>query len=228
VTPPDPVAEPLNDPVAEPVDGPGADPVVGVLLAAGGGRRMGGPKALLRDPGGRTFVDRAVGVLREGGCRQVLVVLGAAADEVAAALAEAGWTAGTGVDVVVAGEWATGMGASLRRGLSALATGAALSGGRPSDACAALVTLVDLPDVTAGVVARLLAAGTAPDTLARVAYDGVAGHPVLLGADHWAGVAATADGDRGARDYLAARPVTLVECGDLATGRDVDRPADLR
>ena len=48
------------------------------------------------------------------------------------------------------------------------------------------------------------------------------GHPVLLGRDHWAGVAATATGDAGARDYLRGRDVTLVECGDLATGRDVD------
>jgi len=50
---------------------------------------------------------------------------------------------------------------------------------------------------------------------------------VLIGADHWAGVAATASGDRGARDYLATHEVTLVECGDLASGRDVDSPADL-
>jgi hypothetical protein len=37
-------------------------------------------------------------------------------------------------------------------------------------------------------------------------------------------VAATATGDRGARDYLAAHDVVLVECGDLATGVDVDSP----
>jgi hypothetical protein len=45
---------------------------------------------------------------------------------------------------------------------------------------------------------------------------------VLLGRDHWAGVADSATGDRGARDYLAAREVTAVECGDLATGEDRD------
>ena len=58
--------------------------------------------------------------------------------------------------------------------------------------------------------------------LARAAYDGVPGHPVLLGRDHWAGVNAAATGDRGARDYLATADVVLVECGDLASGRDVD------
>ena len=54
--------------------------------------------------------------------------------------------------------------------------------------------------------------------LARAAYDGVPGHPVLLGRDHWAGVVGRRRGDRGARDYLAAHDVDLVECGDLATG----------
>jgi CTP:molybdopterin cytidylyltransferase MocA len=58
--------------------------------------------------------------------------------------------------------------------------------------------------------------------LARAAYDGVPGHPVLFGRDHWPGVLETAHGDRGARAYLAGRDVELVECGDLATGHDVD------
>ncbi|MFC7504207.1 nucleotidyltransferase family protein, partial [Nocardioides sp. GCM10030258] len=61
-----------------------------------------------------------------------------------------------------------------------------------------------------------------PGSLARATYDGRPGHPVLLGHDHWAAVAAGADGDRGARDYLATHPLELVECGDLATGHDVD------
>jgi nicotine blue oxidoreductase len=51
---------------------------------------------------------------------------------------------------------------------------------------------------------------------------------VLLGRGHWAGVASTATGDRGARDYLRDRDVVTVECGDLATGRDVDTPDQFR
>jgi hypothetical protein len=47
---------------------------------------------------------------------------------------------------------------------------------------------------------------------------------VLIGREHWAGVVASAQGDLGARAYLDANEVLLVECGDLATGRDVDRP----
>ena len=69
---------------------------------------------------------------------------------------------------------------------------------------------------------RVLAAATGPDVLARAIYDGRPGHPVLLGRDHWAGVIEGATGDEGAKGYLAGRHPTLVECGDLADGHDVD------
>lgn len=174
--------------------------VHGVLLAAGAGRRYGGPKALV--PG---WLDAAVGVLRDGGCAGVTVVLGAAAQDVSV-------PAGTGV--VVAEDWAEGMGASLRAGLRAA----------PDGPVAVVVHLVDLPDVGSATVARLLAGEVEDTTLRRAAYDGVPGHPVLLGRAHWAGVMASARGDRGARAYLAEQPTALVECGDLATGADVDEP----
>ncbi|MFD0805464.1 NTP transferase domain-containing protein [Nocardioides caeni] len=187
----------------------------GLLLAAGAGRRMGQPKALVRDATGRPWLTRVVRVLLAGGCDRVVVVLGAAADEAEWLLAD-GLPDLTRVDVVRAHDWQAGMGASLRAGLDALAE---------AGPDAALVHLVDLPDVGAEVVARVLAAaGPGATTLARASYDGVPGHPVLLGRDHWAGVADAAAGDQGARHYLAANAPTLVECGDLATGVDVDRP----
>ncbi len=59
--------------------------------------------------------------------------------------------------------------------------------------------------------------------LARATYEGRPGHPVLLGRAHWDGVIEAATGDQGARGYLAGRDdVEPVECGDLATGLDVD------
>jgi CTP:molybdopterin cytidylyltransferase MocA len=191
---------------------------VGLLLAAGAGRRMGTPKALLRDAGGRSFVDRALEVLCDGGCERLTVVLGAAADEARQALDVAGW----GQDrarVLVAEDWSEGMGASLRCGLRSLADDPVGE--------AALVTLVDLPDVGPAVLRRVVAAGTGPAALVRATYGGRPGHPVLLGRDHWAGVAAVARGDHGARDYLAAHPHVTCECGDLSDGHDVDRPDDL-
>jgi CTP:molybdopterin cytidylyltransferase MocA len=199
--------------------------VAGLLLAAGEGRRMGTPKALLHDAAGVPYLDRTVGTLLEGGCASVTVVLGAAAEEARALLDEAGWTGDDAVVVVEAADWSTGMGASLRAGLASLMSPGP---GSPGGVVAALVTLVDLPDVGEDVVRRLLASGpVGPDTLARASYDGAPGHPVLLGRDHWAGVVGTAAGDRGARDYLATHEVRAVECGDLATGRDLDRPEDL-
>ncbi len=179
----------------------------GLLLAAGAGRRMGSPKALVRDADDTSWLQRAVQVLATGGCAPVYVVLGAAADEARALLD------GLDAEVVVADDWADGMSASLRAGLAAVT-------GEQS----ALVSLVDLPDVSAAVVARVLETGSAADVLARATYDGRPGHPVLIGRDHWEQVVGTAHGDAGARDYLATRDIALVECGDLASGRDVDRP----
>lgn len=179
----------------------------GLLLAAGAGRRMGRPKALVDD-----WLVRSLGVLADGGCESLTVVLGAAADEARGRVP-------AGVDVVVADDWASGMGASLAAGLAALDGTAA---------GAALVHLVDLPDVGADVVARLLATPYDAATLRRAAYDDRAGHPVLLGRDHWDGVRAAASGDRGARDYLRVREVEQVECGDLAGGIDVDSRVDNR
>jgi CTP:molybdopterin cytidylyltransferase MocA len=177
----------------------------GLLLAAGAGSRLGTPKALVHDDAG-SWLARATETLREGGCDDVTVVLGAAADEAL------GLLDGLGVDVVIAADWAEGMSASLRAGLAAM----------PAEAEAAVVLLVDLPDVTAAVVRRVVAGGAGPDALARATFEGRPGHPVLLGRHHWAAVSATAAGDRGARDYLAGSDVRLVECGDLATGDDVD------
>jgi nicotine blue oxidoreductase len=188
---------------------------VGLVLAAGAGRRMGGPKALVRlTDGGPTLVETAVARVTDAGCDRVVVVVGAAGDEVAALVD------GRGAQVVQAADWDEGMGASLRAGLAHLGAG---------DDDLALVTLVDLPDVGAEVVRRVLEAAS-PDgraALARAAYDGVPGHPVALGRDHWAAVITTARGDRGARDHLRATPHHLIECGDLATGRDLDTVGDL-
>jgi CTP:molybdopterin cytidylyltransferase MocA len=175
---------------------------------------MGRPKALVVGADGTPWLHAALARLQEGGCRRLTVVLGASAEEAAQLVAQAP-VAHEDVHVVVAADWAEGMGASLRTGLAAT----------DPVADAVLVTLVDLPDVTADVVRRVVAAGTGPGDLARATYAGTPGHPVLIGRDHWQGVREGATGDKGARDYLAAHGVVPVECGDLATGRDVDTPA---
>ncbi|MEV5716122.1 nucleotidyltransferase family protein [Amycolatopsis mediterranei] len=186
-------------------------PVAGLLLAAGAGRRFGGPKALV-EVDGEPLVLRALRTLAAAGCAPVLVVVGAAADEVRALLPDP-------ARAVLAEDWATGMGASLRAGLAAL--------DNTEHTVAALVHLVDLPWAGPDIVARVAAHASA-ETVARAAYDGVPGHPVLLGRRWWGEIAGAARGDRGARDWLATRAdLTLIECGDLGSGRDVDRPGDL-
>ncbi|MER5855633.1 nucleotidyltransferase family protein [Streptomyces sp. NPDC059688] len=189
--------------------------VAGLLLAAGGGRRLGGrPKALLEHRG-RPLVEHAVGVLRAAGCGRVHVVLGAGADDVRkrAELDDC--------VLVENPDWAEGMGTSLRAGLESLAG----TGVR-----AALVSLVDQPGIGPAAVARVLGAYEDETSLVSAAYDGRRGHPVLFGSAHWAGIAATATGDRGARVYLKehANSVGLVECADVAQPYDIDTAADLR
>ena len=186
----------------------GVHPAAGVLLAAGAGRRMGTPKALVHDPDGTSWLRRSVAVLRRGGCAPVVVVLGAESGPAAALLID------QDVTLVVADDWVEGMGASLRAGLARLLS---------TDSTVAVISLVDLPDVGPDVVERVAeAAGDGAAVLARAAYEGVPGHPVVIGRDHWPAVISCAVGDRGARDFLSGRTVELVECGDLAHGFDVD------
>jgi len=187
--------------------------VAGLVLAAGGGSRYGSPKALVRLRG-RLLVERAADLLAAGGCDPVVVVLGAAADQVLAAAR----LPRTGVRAVVNPDWPTGMGSSLRVGLAAV----------PAEAEAVVVTLVDTPGLGPESVRRLVAAGD-PDGAAQATYGGRRGHPVLLGRTVIAEVAAAATGDRGAGPWLAAHPerVRLVPCDGTGDPRDVDVPDDL-
>jgi CTP:molybdopterin cytidylyltransferase MocA len=180
----------------------------GVVLAAGGGRRYGMPKALVAYEG-KLLVERAAGTLREAGVARRVVVLGARADEVRAAAPHL-------PPVVINPAWPTGLGSSLRAGLESLID---------TPAQAAVILLVDMPGVTATAVRRVTG-HAAPDALVMGGYDTRRGHPVLIGRDHWAGVIATATGDRGARDYLRAHAarVRVVPVGDVADDRDLDVP----
>ncbi|GAB2451170.1 nucleotidyltransferase family protein [Conyzicola lurida] len=173
-----------------------------MVLAAGAGRRMGTPKALLSTAAGESWVGIACRLLLEAGCERVVVVLGASAASVVVPTDAA-------IQSVVNEDWASGMGSSLRVGLEA------------ASGDAALIAVVDMPELPVAVVRRVLATG-AP--LVRAVFDGKPGHPVLIGAAHWAAAIATLGGDRGARAYLDAHGVVDVECGDLYDGHDVDTP----
>jgi CTP:molybdopterin cytidylyltransferase MocA len=179
----------------------------GLLLAAGEGRRLGTPKALV-EIGGVRLTDRGVRMLHEAGCTPVIVVTGAARVDVAGAV------------VVHNPAWRTGMGSSLRAGLSALAP----------DCPAVVIALVDQPRVTAEAVRRLREAYESGARVAVAAYAGRLRNPVLIAREHFAEAAAHATGDVGAREFLRARPdiVVSVPCDDVADPEDIDTPEDLQ
>jgi CTP:molybdopterin cytidylyltransferase MocA len=185
--------------------------VAGLVLAAGEGRRLGQPKALLEIDGER-LVDRAVRVLREAGCTPVYVVAGAAP------LADFPVHTTAPVIVVDNPDWPTGMGSSVRRGLASVAEDAVV------------VMVVDTPGIGAAAVRRLVEAYAAGATAAVATYDGKPRNPVLLIREHFSDASALAVGDVGARAFLAAHPdlVTHVECSDVADPSDIDTPDDLR
>jgi len=180
--------------------------VGGLVLAAGAGRRYGGPKAVAELDGVR-LVDRAAAVLAAGGADPVVVVLGAAVVEVPGA-----------DEVVVNPGWASGMASSLKAGLASPAF---------AGCTAVVVSLVDTPGVRASAVRCLADAHARGAELAVATYGGQRGHPVLLGKVHWEQIAAQTHGDQGARGYLSARPDLVVEVACDGDPRDADTPGEL-
>jgi len=164
---------------------------------------MGQPKALMCTIGGDPWSALACDFLRDSGCDRLIVVLGAEVERSSA-------LAPVDAEIVVAGDWELGMSASLRAGLLA-ASGAA-----------ALITLVDLPDLPSSVGKRVVGDTVLGSTLRRAVFHGRPGHPVLIGAEHWSPLIDTLEGDRGAQGYLRAHDVLEIECGDLSDGRDID------
>jgi molybdenum cofactor cytidylyltransferase len=172
----------------------------GLLLAAGEGKRFGGPKQLARLDG-RPLIEHALRALE--GLDRIVVVLGARAEEI-----RAGANLGA-AEVVVCDGWAEGMGASLRAGLAAL-----------DGAGEVVIVLGDQPFITPAVVARVRAV---PGDAVRAVYDGRPGHPVVVRGGDLLGSRGELSGDKGFRGV----PMAEVECGDLADPLDIDTQADL-
>jgi CTP:molybdopterin cytidylyltransferase MocA len=173
----------------------------GLVLAAGEGRRFGGPKQLAALDG-RPLIEHALAALAD--VDRVVVVLGARAEAI-----RAGADLGA-AEVVVCDGWSEGMSASLRAGLAALhGTGEVV------------ILLADQPFITPAVVARVR---DSPGLAARAVYHGEPGHPVVVRRPLLER-AGELRGDAGFRDLLAG--ATEVECSDLADPRDIDTRDDL-
>jgi CTP:molybdopterin cytidylyltransferase MocA len=181
-----------------------------VIVAAGSGTRLGGvAKALLRTPGGETYLGAIVTRLRGAGVGEIVVVVGAPFGGEVGAHAET-----LGARVIENREPARGMASSIACGF------ATLSGGD-----AAWLWPVDHPSVRGETLAAIASAWRGGVVIPR--YQGRGGHPPLVGAARWPALAACADAPDGARAVLRGEGVVDVAVDDPGVVRDVDTPEDL-
>jgi nicotine blue oxidoreductase len=160
---------------------------------------------------GRPLVEYALIAAEAAPLARTVVVLGAGADQFAAAVNP------HGAEPVVCDRWRAGMAEALKTGINALA-----------ELDAAVVLLADQPLIAAAAIERVIVARRAGAVAVRATYDGRPGHPVLLGRELFDAVAALT-GDMGARRLLETRAEAVIEvaCDDVADPLDVDGPDDL-
>jgi molybdenum cofactor cytidylyltransferase len=133
--------------------------VAGLVLAAGGSKRLGRPKQLLPF-GTATLLDHTVATARGCPFDQLLVAVGGAADSVREQVDL------SGADVVVNDAYGDGCSSSIAAAMDALDPRARLL----------VLLLGDQPGVTSGTVSALLA-GRGDADLAVCRYDDGLGHP---------------------------------------------------
>ena len=182
-----------------------------IVLAAGASSRMGQPKALLKI-GDRTFVRRVLDTLRDAAIDDAVVVIRPDADDVASEIASAGFGR-----AIVNTDPTRGQLSSLVAGLDALDSPRVI---------AVLVTLVDVPLVSAATVAALLArvpASRAP--ILRATYGDRHGHPVVYRRELFDALR-RADPATGAKSVMRAHAIEDVDAGDPGVVEDVDTPDD--
>ena len=193
--------------------------MIPILLAAGRSTRFEGGHKLLApltvDGRSMPVVAHAAAALRDAFDARPLVVLGARADEMRAAL-------GPSHRFVANDAHADGMGTSLAAAARAIATDGA--------AGPVLIAMGDMPLVNAATILAVVAAlGPQPDAVARAVTAGTPtprpGHPVAL-ASAWLRRMARLDGDEGLGSVLRGVPVVRVPV-DPRTQIDVDTRAAL-
>lgn len=184
--------------------------IVGLLLAAGKGRRFGSDKLMHPLADGLPMALVAAANLRPA-CDRVVVVLRAADHPLAGRLVDAG------CEIVVCPEADGGMGHSLAAGVRATA-----------DAAGWVVALADMPFIQPSTHRAIAAALRAGASLAAPQYQGRRGHPVGF-AGKWLEALSALSGDHGGRAILGAHRAQLMlqPVDDPGVLMDVDRPEQL-
>jgi len=186
-----------------------------IVLAAGKSSRMGRPKATLLLPGGDTFLTRIVRTFREASVEDVVVVVGHDASDIIASFAD--------VDVaarfVENPDYEQGQLSSLVAGLQVV--------DRPG-VVAALVTLVDVPMVSAATIRAVVdryRQTRAP--IVRPVRNDQHGHPVLIDRSLFDAIR-HADPAVGAKPTIRANvsPAGDVAVEDAGAFADADTPDD--
>ena len=185
----------------------------GVVLAAGGSRRFGGPQPKqLVEIDGEPAVRRAARVALAARLDGVAVVTGHAAEGVRRALG------GLAVELVHNPAWREGQSGSVRAGLAAVAAGAA----------AVVFVPCDQPFLTSELIDRLIARHAAGGAvIVAPSWRGRRGAPVLIDRALFAEIDGIT-GDAGARQLFGRHTVAEVGLGYEAPLLDFDDPPALR
>ena len=184
-----------------------------VLLAAGGSRRLGYPKQLLRDPV-RPMILRAVDAAEAVTPDRVLVVLGAHSLRLRALLARNH----DNLTIVRNASWQDGIASSLIAGVNAV----------PPEARGILVLLTDQPGIRATSLRRLVEAWQRrPNRVVAAGYEGGAGVPAILPRRIWRRLREL-EGDVGAKAVLSNAGSSTIVLNMPEAAFDVDTSDDRR
>ena len=184
-----------------------------ILLAAGGSRRLGRPKQLLKI-NEKTLLRRACETALESGCQPIVAVLtpeheSAMRDELQS----------LPITVTINHDWQSGMASSIRCGIEQIQ--------RESQLDAVVIMLADQPAVDASMIQQLIkAARKNAKPLAAAAYNDTVGVPALFSSEFFDAIC-NLQGDRGAKQLLINHAHQLVTVPMPQAKLDIDTEADL-